>query len=199
MPITPRPASFRIVELRLSGGLAGESPRRQLNKSRNPHMPLAEVWRGQIVFAPVSRAVAAAQHAALEALDGKVTAFGVVLKQGFATHANAFAGTLASAAAPGADAISVQSGTPTDVEAGTLLAVGTAGDANYQVVEVLQAASVGAATLVYIAPRIRNAIAGGTSVTGGDITIALRTSKDELDARFDTDRGALPIDVIEAI
>lgn len=199
MPLTSLPASFKIVELRLAIGAAGDNPRRQLNKSRNPMLPFAEMWRGQIVFATVGRSDAVAQHAALEAFDGKVTAFGVTLKQGFATHSNSLSGTLAAAAVAGADTISLTSGTLTDLAAGTLLQIGTPGDANYQLVEVLEPVSVKAAVSVYIAPRIRYAINSGTAVTGGNVTAALKLAKDELGATFDIDNGVLAVDVVEAI
>ena len=199
MPLTSLPASFKIVELRLSISAAGDNPRRQLNKSRNPMLPFAEMWRGQIVFATVGRNDALAQHAALEAFDGKVTAFGVTLKQGFATHANSFSGTLAAAAVAGADTISLTSGTLTDLQAGTLLQIGAADAANYQLIEVLEPVSVKDAVTVYIAPRIRYAINSGTAVTGGDVTAALKLAKDELGATFDIDNGMLAVDVVEAL
>lgn len=199
MPVTMLPASFKIVELKLSIALAGDNPRRQLNKSRNPALPFAEMWQGSIAFAAVNRADAVAQHAVLEAFDGKVTAFGVTLKQGFATHANSFSGTLAAAAVAGSDTISLSSGTMTDLKAGTLLQIGTPGDANYQLVELLDDASIKTAVSVYIAPRIRYAINSGTTVTGGDVTAVLKLNKDELQAAFNIDNGAVSVDVIEAV
>jgi len=198
MPLTSLSATFKIVELRLSIGMAGDNPRRPMNKSRNPMTPYAEVWRGQIVFAAVNQADAFAQQAELEAFDGRVTAFGVTLKQGFATHSNSFSGTLASAAVAGADAISVTA-TATALLAGTLLQIGTPGDANYQLVEVLEDVTVGAATTVRIAPRIRYAIASSTAVTGGNVTAALKLVKDELDHRFAIHSGSFTVDVIEAL
>lgn len=199
MPVTSLPSTFRIVELRLAVVSAGEHPRRQLNKSRNPMLPFGELWAGQIVFAATGRNDAMAQHAALEAFDGKVTAFGVTLKQGFATQSNSFSGTLAAAVTAGADNISLQSATLTDLPAGTLLQIGTPGDANYQLVEVLDDVSVKTATTVYVAPRIRYAISSSTAVTGGNVTAVLKLAKDELAAQFDIDNGALAVDVIEAI
>jgi hypothetical protein len=194
------PSTFEIVELRLSVALAGETPRNALNKSRNPFTPFSELWTGQIVFAAVGRNAAMEQIAALEAFDGKVGSFGVTLKQGFATHANSFSGSLAVAAVAGADTITVQTGTATDLKAGTLLQIGASDSASYQLVEVLQDVSVPTAgAVIYIAPRIRYAIAGSTAVTGGDVTAVLRLAKDEFAPSYSIDNGAIAIDVIEAI
>jgi len=162
-------------------------------------LPFAEMWRGQVVFAATNRSDALAQHAALESFDGKVTAFGVTLKQGFATQSNAFSGTLAAAAVAGADTILLQSGTLTDLKVGTLLQIGTPGDANYQLVELLDDVSVKSAVSAYVAPRIRYAINSGTAVTGGNVTAALKLAKDDLAATYDIDNGMLAVDVVEAL
>lgn len=199
MPVTALPASLKIVELRLAIQLAGEHPRRVGNKSRMPSAPLAEIWRGSVTFAALSQSDLMQAIAKLEAYDGRATAFGLPLKQGFATHTNSVSGTLAATTTRGKDTIAVTCSTLTEITAGTLLQIGTAGDAGAQLVEVLEDVTVTTATLVRIAPRIRTAIASGTAVTGGNITAAFKRVGDKIDSSFATDSGMLTLEFVEAL
>lgn len=201
MALNQLPTFAHIAELQLSIALVERSVRRPSLKTRGPQATLTEMWRGQIAFADVSAANARVFASWAEWQDGRVQAFGVTLRQGFATHANNFAGTITVAALPGDSFVYLASSAGSQsLLSGTLLAIGAPGAAGYQVVELLDDATLNsAASLVPIAPRIRKQTPAGTAVAGGDVQAALRFTGDMPGVTQALFRGVTSFDVIEAV
>jgi hypothetical protein len=197
MPLDTLPPYVHIRELHAVIRAVDTSPRRPLNKSRGPSATFREMWVGQASMAPLSRDDARRFAAWLAARDGRSGAFGIVLKQGYATHPNAFAGTV-SAANSGAANI-VVTGTTGALLSGTLLTIGPPGEVGSQVVEVLDTVMVSGATAVNIAPRIRGTVANGSPIVGGDATLPVYLTSDDIKLASEVAHGVASFEFIEAV
>jgi hypothetical protein len=197
VPLIAFPSFVKIVELQLSVRSVFGADRRPLLKTRGEGASLTEMWAGQVAFQTMTSADARAFAAWHETLDGRVNSFALPLAQGFATHVNSFAGVVASVVA-GADVVRLN-GSAVALRPGTLLAFGVPGDVNYQVCEVLEAASPYINTEVFVSPRPRTDIAPGTAVTGGTVTGAFALATDAPASSWGLQRGSATIDIVEAL
>lgn len=194
------PSFAKIVELQLAIRTQDTAMISEMRLTRAPNSGHTEMWGGQISLATMTRENGRKLAAFLEAHDGQVEAFLVPANAGYSTHAVSYSGTLQVAAVAGADTITVNNATDIDIHEGTLLRIGTAGSAGYQVVEVLVPVRIGPGnTLVSVAPRIRSALAAGVAVSSVDVLFALNMTSDTHGVTFGHDRAIATLEVQEAI
>lgn len=197
--VLPWPTGAQIVELRYGIDTPSDGGRSGLTRRASFGPMAAELWSGEVLLASISVAAAEVLAAALHDVDGKVSAFALPLAAGFASHAVALAGTLAAATTRQADRVTLNLSAGPTVEAGTLMAIGALTDDKYQVVEVLQDFTPGAAVTVFVSPRIRTVIAGGTAVALGAVTARVRLSSDDVGATREFDHSNIVLPVAELV
>jgi hypothetical protein len=160
------------------------------------------MWRGQIMWADLSRSDMAALVAFFEARDGRVTPFEVTLAAGFASQFDGgFAqvvGTTPAAPALGVDRVKLTTTPNLALRAGTLLGFGATNN-SYQMCEVVRTGFADGLSDVYIAPRIRR-VPSNLFVTMGTVPFVCTLADDELKSvSWNPAYGTLTVDVIEAL
>jgi hypothetical protein len=197
--VLPWPNDAHIVELRYGIDTPSDGGRSGLTRRASYGPMAAEQWSGEILLASVSVAASEVLAAALHDADGKVAALALPLASGFASHVGSIAGTLAAATTRQADRVSLNLAAGPTIEAGMLMAIGALTDDAYQVVEVLQDFTPGAAVTVFVSPRIRTVIASGTAVALGAVTARVRLSSDDVGQTRNFDHSDVVLPVMEFI
>lgn len=192
------PAYAKIRELRLAVEVQSDNAFRVLNR-KNPVGPrLTEMWRGEVLFAAMSRANVHAFHAWLAALDGRVLPFALPFANGFSSKAATQSGSLVSTVALGARTITV-SGLGSAPVVGTMGKMGDIDTGAYHLFEVVAATPSGGNYVLEIAPRMRKALASGATVNLGAVSGKFRLDNDSLDGwRSGPSHGEVTISIIEA-
>lgn len=192
------PAYAKIRELRLAVEVQSDNAFRPLNR-KNPVGPrLTEMWRGDVLFADMSRANVHAFHAWLAALDGKVLPFALPFVLGFSSKAATQSGSLVSTVALGARSITV-SGLGSAPVVGTMGKSGDIDTGDYHLFEVVTVTPSGANYILEIAPRMRKALASTATINLGAVNGKFRLDNDTLDGwRSGPSHGSISIPVIEA-
>lgn len=194
------PAAAKVQELRLAVECPTDEVRRPLTRKAPYAAPMREMWRGEVLFAPMTQADARAVAAFFDGLDGRVTPFRLPLKGGVHTVENAStSGTLAAAVASGADRISLAKGTSAELLPGTLIAIGDIDTTAFQLVEVIAGGSVATTQTVIIAPRIRQAFSSGAAVAIGGTNGKFKLAQDTFAGSVSASAGIISISVEEAV
>lgn len=203
MAVDPLPSYAKIVEARLAIDAPDYGAQSPLSGFAQYGQRVAEMWRGQLLFAAMSRPNALAFAAFLAGLDGRVAPFLLPAKDGYLSRslASPVSGTLSGAAVRGADTVLIATAnTGITVKRGTLLGIGDPQSAQYQLCEALEQVTSAATFTVRVAPRIRYAFAGGTAVVFGAVSFKLLLASDELTGLESTiTHGNASIDVVEHV
>lgn len=196
------PSFAKIQEARLRIIAPDDAQRSTMTLRLGAAAALREIWAGEIVFAPMTRANLAALLAFFEQLDGRYSPFSIPLASGFLTQPNSFsAATLGPAAAGDTGALLSASPVSSTIPAGTLVSVGDIDTDAYQVFEIVTAANVSNLGIVSttVAPRVRRPIADATPVSFAPV-LRVRLREDlPGDPSFNVSHGIMSIQVVEAV
>lgn len=200
MAIASLPAAAKIKELRLKISNPNDEAQRPTNRSAPYGVALRELWNGEALFAPMSRADAHGVAAFLESLDGRVTPFKVAIAEGVFRREAAFTASLVGALTPGQADIAINFSPASGVvRAGTLFAVGDIESGPYQMFEVLADAPATTATPVLVAPRVRYAFASDAPVAFGTVYGKFTLAEEAVGVSIPLTQGVASIKVIEAL
>lgn len=194
------PGGSNIRDLRLAIEIAADDVTRALNRKRPFASPYRELWRGQILFRPMTRAEQDALLAALEALEGRSLPFKIELKAGKFSRASTPTTCTVVSAVRGASTIGLNLGSSgSTVKRGTLITVGNIDAGDFQLFEVVEDVTASTSATVRVAPRARHAFSGGTAGAVGAVFAKLKLAESKADAQADLSSGVVAIDVVEAL
>lgn len=194
------PSGSNIRELRLAIEVAADDVTRPLNRKRPFAAPYRELWTGQILFRPMTRAELDALLAALEALEGRSLPFKVELKAGKFSRVSTPTTCTVVSAVRGSSTIGLNLGSSgATVKRGTLITVGNIDAGDFQLFEVVEDVTASPSATVRVAPRVRHAFSAGTAGTVGAVFAKLKLAESKADAQADLSSGIVAISVVEAL
>lgn len=195
----PLPSFAKIVEARLRISTApGSALRSSIDRRHAAPPPVRELWVCELALAPMRASDVTAWQVWLESFNGRAGDVDINMTTALSPQPAATIALASPVAAYASEILIDVSGE--GVPAGTLITLGTQ-DGTQQLVEVLEAAPLGAGRLVPVAPRVRVARAVSVPIAVGAAAIGrFRLASDtEGMPTLSIDRGLAALTLVERV